>query len=126
MNVVDSSGWLEYFADGANADFFSEPLLDISTVIVPSLCCYEVFKVILQERSESDALKALAVMHQGVIVDITSDIAVQAAKNSRLYNLAMPESIIIAVARKFDALLWTQDVAFKEIAGVRYMPADKK
>ena len=119
---MDSSGWLEYFAEGGNADFFAEPLQDIDTVMVPSICCYEVFKVILRQRSESDALQALALMHQGITVDITPEIAVQSAKNSLLYKLPMADSIIITVARMFDAVLWTQDVDFKDLAGVRYKP----
>ena len=102
MNVVDSSGWLEYFADGANADIFAEPLEDIANVLVPAICYYEVFKVILRERNESDALQVLALMYQGITIDINSDIAVQAAKNSLQYRLPMADSIIFTVAKQFD------------------------
>jgi len=119
--VVDSSGWLEYFADGVNADIFAEPLQDIANVLVPAICYYEVFKVILRERNESDALQVLAVMHQGVTIDINPDIAVQAAKNSLQYCLPMADSIIFTVAKQFDSTLWTQDADFKDLAGVRYI-----
>lgn len=44
MNVIDSSGWLEYFADGKNADFFSSAIEDIENLIVPVISLYEVFK----------------------------------------------------------------------------------
>ena len=122
MNVVDSSGWLEYFADGVNADFFAEPLEDIANVLVPAICYYEVFKVILREKNESDALQVLALMHQGITIDINSDIAVQAAKNSLQYRLPMAHSIIFTAAKQFDSTLWTQDGDLKNLAGVRYIP----
>ena len=90
--MVDSSGWLEYFADGVNADIFAEPLQDIANVLVPAICYYEVFKVVLRERNESDALQVLALMHQGITIDLTPDIAVQAAKNSLQYR-RLPRAI---------------------------------
>ncbi len=105
--MVDSSGWLEYFADGVNADIFAEPLRDMEKVLVPAICYYEVFKVVLRERNESDALQVLALMHQGITIDIDSDIAVQAAKNSLQYRLSMADSIIFTVAQQFDSTLCT-------------------
>ena len=62
MNVVDSCGWLEYFADGANAEFFAPAIVNTSELLVPALSLYEVFKRVLQQRGESDALQAVAVM----------------------------------------------------------------
>ena len=67
MNVVDSSGWLEYFADGPNAEFFAPAIQKPGELIVPSISLYEVFKRILQQRDESQALRAAAVMAQGTI-----------------------------------------------------------
>ena len=72
MNVVDSSGWLEYFADGPNADFFAPAIEAISDLVVPTISVYEVFKRILQQRSESEALQAVAVMMRGRAGDSTS------------------------------------------------------
>jgi uncharacterized protein with PIN domain len=68
MNIVDSSGWLEYFADGPNASFFSRPLAKTSDLVVPSITIYEVFKVVLRQRGESEALQAVALMQQGSVV----------------------------------------------------------
>lgn len=56
MNVVDSSGWLEYFADADNADFFASAIENTAELVVPSLSLYEVFKRILQQRGEDQAL----------------------------------------------------------------------
>lgn len=121
MNIVDSSGWLEYFADGPNASFFSRPLQKTVDLVVPTITIYEVFKAILRQRNESDALQAVALMQQGSIVDLTSNISVLAAKLSIDHSLPMADSIILATARIYGAIIWTQDSDFKEIDGVQYI-----
>ncbi len=121
MNVVDSSGWLEYFADADNASFFAPAIEDTDHLIVPVICVYEVFKRLLALRSENDALVSVGDMHQGQIADLTAPIALQAAKLSTELNIAMADSIILATARTFDATLWTQDADFKGIPGVKYV-----
>ena len=122
MNVVDSSGWLEYFAAGANSDFFAPPIEDLPHLVVPSLSLFEVFKCILQQRDEGDALQAVAVMQQGKVVDLCSSLALTAARLSLGERLPLADSIILATAREFGAILWTQDSDFEGIEGVRYMP----
>lgn len=124
MNVVDSSGWLEFFADGPNADFFAPAIENVSELVVPSISIYEVFKRVLQQRGEEEALKAAALMAQGQIVDLNMTLAVNAAKISIDHKLPMADSIILATARAFDAVLWTQDSDLKGIEGVQY--AEKK
>lgn len=120
MNLVDSSGWLEYFSDGPKANEFSEPLNDLDHLIVPTICLYEVFKVVLRERNENDALQSFALMQQGKIIELSQEIAIQAAKNSIDHKLPMADSIILTTAQFFDAALWTLDVDFKNIPGVKY------
>ncbi|MEZ4712474.1 MAG: type II toxin-antitoxin system VapC family toxin [Caldilineaceae bacterium] len=121
MNIVDSSGWLEYFADAANADFFAPAIKDLEQLIVPSISLYEVFKRVHQQASEDDALMAIAVMRQGQVVDLDSTLALQAALLSIELKLPMADSIILATARAHQALLWTQDSDFANIDGVRYI-----
>jgi predicted nucleic acid-binding protein len=123
MNVVDSSGWLEYFANGKNATFFAPVIEKPGALIVPTLGLYEVFKRVLQQRDESQALRAVAVMQQGVVVDLTTAIALSAAKLAANLRLPMADSVMLATARTHSALLWTQDADFEEIPGVRYTPA---
>jgi predicted nucleic acid-binding protein len=120
MNVVDSSGWLEYFADGPNARYFSKPLLDASGLIVPTITIYEVFKVVLREKDEGAAIRAIALMRQGTVVDLDQELAIQAAKLSIDYKVPMADSIIIATARRYDATIWTQDEDFERLSGVNY------
>ena len=122
MNLVDSSGWLEYFADGPNADKFSEPLRHSEILIVPTICLYEVFKVVLRERSENEALQAVAVMKKGRIVELTEEIAIQAAENSLRHKIPMADSIILTTAQFYRATIWTQDSDFKNLPDVKYFP----
>ncbi len=122
MNIVDSSGWLAYFADEPNAKLFQTPLKDTSSLVVPSITIYEVFKVVLRETSENEALQATAAMQKGTVVDLTVTLAIAASKISLEHGLPMADSVIIATAKAFDAVIWTQDSDFKNIAGVKYFP----
>ncbi len=121
MNVVDSSGWLEYFADGPNADFFAPAIESVSDLVVPTLSLYEVFKRVLQQRGEGDALQAVAVMIQGQVIDLDMDLALSAAKVSTERKLPMADSVMLATAQAQGATLWTQDADLKEIEGVQYL-----
>jgi toxin FitB len=120
MNVVDSCGWLEYFAAGPNADFFAPAVEAVDELVVPTVSLYEVFKRVLQQRSEGDALQAIALMQQGAVVGLTPPIALDAARTSVALGLPMADSIILATARAHLATLWTQDADFEGIEGVRY------
>ena len=120
MNIVDSSGWLEYFTDGPYADNFSEALFDVDSLIVPTISLYEVFKVVLRERGEDEAIQAIALMQQGQCVDLTADIALFAAKLSLEHALPMAESIIYATGQLHEAIVWTLDEDFEGLVGVRY------
>ncbi|MBI3303910.1 MAG: type II toxin-antitoxin system VapC family toxin [Deltaproteobacteria bacterium] len=117
MNVVDSSGWLEYFADGPNADIFAPAIENVLELVVSSLSMYEVFKRLLQQRGEEDALQAIGVMAQGLVVDLNMEMAINAAKISVELRLPMADSIILATARAYSATFWTQDAAFQALEG---------
>jgi len=120
MNVVDSSAWLEYLAAGPNAAYFAAAIENTAELIVPTLILYEVFKRIVQQRSENEALQVIAVMQQGRIADLDSRTALSAARISIDHQLPMADSVILATARLNDALLWTQDSHFEGIPNVKY------
>ncbi len=126
MNVVDSSGWLEYFADGVNAGFFASAIEATAKLIVPSISVYEVFKRVLQQRNESDALQAVALMQQGQVVELSAALALSAARLSVENRLPMADSIMLATANAHRATLWTQDADFDQIKGVKYIQKHKK
>jgi predicted nucleic acid-binding protein len=121
MNVIDSSGWLEYFIDGKNPKFFAPVIEDTAKVIMPTVSILEVFKRTLVEKNRADALEAVAMMYAGKIIDLDREIALIAAKLSFELKLPMADSIILATARANDAILWTQDEHFKGLAGVKYV-----
>ena len=120
MNVVDSSAWIEFLADGPNAAEFAVPIEDSENLLVPSLTVYEVFKRVAQLRGESAALEAVGVMLRGRVVDMGASIALEAARVSLTERLAMADSVILATARLEGAVLWTQDADFAGREGVEY------
>jgi len=120
LNLVDSSGWLEYFADGPNASSFEKAFADPAAILVPTICLYEVFKVVLREKGEDAAFQAAVLMSQGHVIDLTPEIAIQAAKTSLDEELPMADSIILATGRTHGAMVWTQDEDFKDLPGVKY------
>ncbi|MCC7190299.1 MAG: type II toxin-antitoxin system VapC family toxin [Anaerolineales bacterium] len=119
-NVVDSSGWIEYFVNGVNADAFAKPIRDVENLIVPTICLYEVFKRLLAQLDEDEALKTIGHMFLGAVVELDRFTALNAARLSLEHKLAMADSLILATARTNDALLWTQDEHFKNIENVQY------
>jgi len=122
VNVLDSSGWLEYFADGPNAANFTTPLTELDRLLVPSITLYEVYKSMLRQRGKQMAVEAIAAMKRGRVLPLDEPLALKAAATSLELKLPMADSIIYATARKHDALLWTQDVDFQGLSGVRYYP----
>jgi predicted nucleic acid-binding protein len=120
MNVVDSSAWLEYLANGPDASFFAKAIEVTQQLIVPTLSLFEVFKRVLEQRGEGDALQAVAVMRQGMVVDLDGAIVLRGAKLSLEYRLPMADSVMLATARSYDATVWTQDADFENVLGVQY------
>jgi predicted nucleic acid-binding protein len=121
MNIVDSSGWIEYVTDSNNATLFEGPITHLEDLLVPTICLYEVFKRILRELGAERALDAMGVMSLGTVIDLDRQIAIDAAQISNELRLAVEEGIILATARAHNATLWTQDEHFKDIEGVKYI-----
>lgn len=125
-NVIDSSAWLEYLADGSNADYFAPAIEATDQLVVPVVSIYEVYKRVHLQRDESDALRAVALMQQGHVVELDASLSLDAAILSMTHRLPMADSMILATARRFKAELWTQDSDFQKIDGVHYRAARKK
>lgn len=121
MNVVDSSGWLSYFAGDRNAAQFAPIIQATDKLVVPTICVYEVFKRILAQRGEEAALQVVGIMSLGIGADLTQEISINAAQISIANKLAMADSLILATARAHKATLWTQDADFAGMEGVRFI-----
>ncbi|MCX6985137.1 MAG: type II toxin-antitoxin system VapC family toxin, partial [Lentisphaerae bacterium] len=111
-----------YFADEPNAEYFLPPLSDSDLLVVPVITIYEVFKVILRESTENEALQAVVAMQKGKVVDLSTPLAIAASRLSLEHQLPMADSIILATAQEFKAIIWTQDSDFKKISKVKYFP----
>ena len=117
-NVVDSSGWLEYFAGSSRARLFAPAIEEADRLVVPVLVLYEVVKKVRRERGEAAALEAAALLRSGRIVDVDSEVALDAAQ----LDLPLADSLIYAISRRAGATLWTQDEDFASLPGVKYLP----
>lgn len=122
MNVVDSSAWLEYIAGTKNAQIFEKTIEKTDQLIVPVITIYEVFKKILIEKNEENALKIAAHMRLGKVIDINLSISLEAAKFGKSYKLPMADALIYATAKQYNCTIWTQDEHFKDLESVKYFP----
>lgn len=120
MNLVDSSAWLEYFADGPNAGFFEAAITRKAELIVPTMVVFEVCKRILQQRTEEEALRAVSILHAGTVIPFSADLAVHAAGLSYELKLPMADSVILATAQLHGAVIWTQDSDFRGLPNVKF------
>ncbi len=125
MNLVDTSGWIEYFFGGRNAAYFTPLIEDTGDLIVPVVCLYEVFKKVNTVGNEGQALQAITQMKQGRVIDLTEDVALSAALVSLKHKLPMADSLIYATAQAQGSSLWTQDDHFKGLPGVNYREAPR-
>lgn len=121
VNVVDSSAWLAYFAGEPSAADFAEAIEATDRLAVPTVCVLEVFKVVARQRGEGDALRAVAVMQQGAVVDLDPALALSAARLGAAHRLPLADSIVYATARRLGGVVWTQDADFDGLPGVRYV-----
>jgi toxin FitB len=120
MNVVDSSGWIEYFLDSPRADLFAAAVEDVAKLLVPVVSIFEVHKVLSRKLPAGAVLSCLDVMRQGRVLDLTDRRAVAAADIAAKHKLAMADAVIYSMAREFDGMLWTQDVDYDGLTGVKY------
>jgi predicted nucleic acid-binding protein len=121
MNLVDSCGWLEYFANDTNAGFFAPALQQPGKLLVPTICIYEVFRKLSQNVGRSAALRAVATMRHGHVVAMDDALAISAAAAGLRHKLPLADSVIVATADAYKAVIWTQDAHFASIPCVQYI-----
>jgi predicted nucleic acid-binding protein len=117
-NVVDSSAWLEYFADTPRARFYAAAIEDTRRLVVPVITVYEVFKKVRRERGDDDALQAVAAMLHGRVVDVDVPLAIEAGQ----LDLPLADSLVYVTAQRAGAMLWTQDADFDGLPDAKYFP----
>ncbi len=119
-NVVDSSAWLAYLADEPGASQFSAVIEDIDSLVVPTVCLLEVFKVVARQRGDGDALQAVALMQQARVIDLDANLAVLAATFSLRHKLPLADAIVYATGVLVGGIVWTQDEDFDGLPDVKF------
>ena len=88
---------------------------------MPSICILEVFKRILQQRSQAEALQVATSMRQGKVIPLDTDLALAAASLGLRHRLPLADAVILATAQASDAVIWTQDSDFESLGNVKYV-----
>ena len=122
MNLVDSSGWIEFFKAGANGPAFKPVVEDRNQLLVPTIALFEVHKVLSRSLPEDLVTHCLNVMRLGRVLDLTDRRAIAASQVAARYKLAMADAAMYSMAQEFNATFWTQDVDYQGLAGVQYCP----
>jgi predicted nucleic acid-binding protein len=120
MNVVDSSGWIEFFQAGANGPIFKPVIEDRPALLVPTISLFEVHKVLSRSLKPAMVKRCLDVMRLGRVLDLTDARAIAASTVAAKHKLAMADAAMYSIAREFDARFWTQDVDYQGMPGVQY------
>lgn len=120
MNVVDSSGWIEFFKAGPNGLIFKPVIQDEARLLVPSISLFEVHRVLSRALPDNLVESCLDVMRRGRVLDLTDIRAIAASKAATRHRLALADAAIYSMALEHGATLWTQDVDYQGLPGVNY------
>jgi predicted nucleic acid-binding protein len=121
MIIVDSCGWLEWFADGSLASQYQKYLENKNKLIVPTIVLYEVYKVLKREVGEEKALLAFGHMKDSVVIPLDENLALQAADISLKHNLAMADAIVYTAALECKGRLVTSDLDLQGLPQVIFI-----
>ncbi len=120
MNVVDSSGWIEFFLAGPNGPVFKPVIEQRDQLLVPTIALFEVHKILSRSLSETLVDRCLGVMRLGLVLDLTDRRAIAASKAARQHRLALADAAMYSMAQEHGAVFWTQDIDYQNLPGVRY------
>jgi len=125
MNVVDSSGWIEYLLYGSGADFFEPVIRNADELVVPTISIFEVYRVVLRLKGRDIAADSVSVMTRGRIIELDAELATLSATLAHIEKLSMADAIILATAQEFSATIWTQDADLKRFDNVKFREKKK-
>ena len=121
---LDSSAWIEIAVGGKNAQALAKALLPTQTVLSSVISLYEISKYVTREAGADNAQELLAFIKSHVVIELSEDLALQAAEISAKHKLSMADSIIYATTLAQQATLWTQDADFEGLPHVKYFPKE--
>lgn len=122
MNIVDASGWIEFFLAGANGPWFKPVIENTSELLVSSVNMYEVHQVLSRKLPIELRDMCLEVMRRAPVIELNDERAIAASELSLKHGLAMADAAIYAIALEHKAVLWTQDADYQGLKGVKYFP----
>lgn len=120
VNLVDASGWLEYFSDGPDAAFIAQTLQEIDRLVVPVVTILEVFERVCRDHGEGEALQAVAAMQQGRVVPLDTSLALEAGRLAVEHRVPATAGAVLAAAARHEARVWTLDERLRHVPGVQY------
>lgn len=122
MNVVDSSGWIEYLLDTPRADLFADAIENRGELLVPVIALYEVHKLLMRSLPAPRVATCLDVMRLGRVLELTDRRAIAAADTALRHRLAMADAVMYSMAIEHGGSLWTQDADYQGLPSVHYFP----
>jgi predicted nucleic acid-binding protein len=122
MNIVDASGWIEFFLAGANGPTFKPVIENTRELLVPSVNMYEVHRVLSRKLPVELRDMCLEVMRRAPVIELNDERAIAASQLSLKHGLAMADAAMYAIALEHKAVLWTQDADYQGLKGVKYFP----
>ena len=127
MILIDSYGWIEYFANGPLAESYATFIEEANAenTVTPTIVIYEVYKRIKSVKGEQKALEAYAQMSRTKIVELTSSLSLKAADTSITLDLGMVDSIVVATAKAYNAEIVTSDEHLKSLEKVKFIQQAK-
>ncbi len=120
MNVVDSSGWIEFFQAGANGPIFKPVIEDRAHLLVPTISLFEVHRVLSRKLPSELVTACLDAMRLGTVLDLSERRAIVAAETAARHKLALADAAMYSMALEHGASLWTQDAGYQGLPSVRY------
>ena len=126
MTVIDTSGWLEYLADGALAAQYEKYLAKPETIITPSITLSEVYKKVKKAKGAEVALAVVAQIEKTTVIAMDEEIAIMAADLALDHSLALPQAIAYATALREEAQLLTADPHLKGLQQVTFLEKKPK
>jgi predicted nucleic acid-binding protein len=115
--ILDTSCWIEFFLGSGRAASYAHHV-GTSTVIVPSLCLFEVVRTLLKNFDNEHVLQAISVMQQQTVIPLTEAVAISAAQLAVNLNLSTADAVVYATAQLHHATLITHDTDLTDLTGV--------
>ncbi len=110
--IFDSSIWVEIFFKGSKYKRCQRYFETHKLVGIPTTTVFEVYKKVLTQTSEEEALKVISYFKTFSILEVTLEVSLTAADISIQHQLAMADSMMLSHARLSGAVLLTLDNDF--------------